>query len=219
MESRGCYQREELAGSMDSIYEYIDPTPLASALIAKVHAARLKGSHTDVVIKVLKAGIEDVLVADLNFIYVVARIAEFINPELSRASRQQQLDSLLSHRGYGSLIDVFLWVLLMEIVARCCYRCWISEVYGGLLMGFMVGVLWWVGDGSYGGFLMGVSDGVSVGVSDGLFLCGIVWLIGVADAVFLIWVPDDVLLSDAGLLMPFADKRVDVEELLLNSYS
>nr|GEZ98265.1 uncharacterized AarF domain-containing protein kinase At5g05200, chloroplastic [Tanacetum cinerariifolium] len=26
----------ELAGSMDSIYEYIDPTPLASALIAQV---------------------------------------------------------------------------------------------------------------------------------------------------------------------------------------
>ncbi|PWA98310.1 protein kinase superfamily protein [Artemisia annua] len=78
--------REELAGPIDSIYEYIDPTPLASASIAQVHAARLKGSQADVVIKVLKPGIEDVLVADLNFIYVVARIVEFLNPELSRAS-------------------------------------------------------------------------------------------------------------------------------------
>lgn len=78
--------REELAGPIDSIYEYIDPTPLASASIAQVHAARLKGSQADVVIKVLKPGIEDVLVADLNFIYVVARIVEFLNPDFSRAS-------------------------------------------------------------------------------------------------------------------------------------
>lgn len=78
--------REELAGPIDSIYDYIDPTPLASASIAQVHAARLKGSQADVVIKVLKPGIEDVLVADLNFIYVVARIVEFLNPDLSRAS-------------------------------------------------------------------------------------------------------------------------------------
>ncbi|KAL8247870.1 hypothetical protein R6Q59_009086 [Mikania micrantha] len=78
--------REDLAGPIDSIYEYVDPTPLASASIAQVHAARLKGSQADVVIKVLKPGIEDVLVADLNFIYVVARIVEFLNPELSRAS-------------------------------------------------------------------------------------------------------------------------------------
>ncbi|GJY05266.1 retrovirus-related pol polyprotein from transposon TNT 1-94 [Tanacetum coccineum] len=201
MESRGCYQREELAGSMDSIYEYIDPTPLASALIAKVHAARLKGSHTDVVIKVLKAGIEDVLVADLNFIYVVARIAEFINPELSRASRnclQVWLTSSLIADGLAAAVGQVL------------------DKWG----------LWWVADGVYGRFLMSVSDGFSfMAVSDGFFFmavsdgCGIVWLIGVADAVFLIRVPDDVLLSDAGLLMPFADKRVDVEELLLNSYS
>ncbi|KAJ0661739.1 putative ABC-type Cd(2+) transporter [Helianthus annuus] len=78
--------REDLAAPIDSIYEYVDPTPLASASIAQVHAARLKGSQADVVIKVLKPGIEDVLVADLNFIYVVARIVEFLNPELSRAS-------------------------------------------------------------------------------------------------------------------------------------
>lgn len=37
-------------------------------------------------IKVLKPGIEDILVADLNFIYIVARILEFLSPDLSRAS-------------------------------------------------------------------------------------------------------------------------------------
>lgn len=37
-------------------------------------------------IKVLKPGIEDVLVADLNFVYVVSRILEFLSPDLSRVS-------------------------------------------------------------------------------------------------------------------------------------
>lgn len=78
--------REELGRPIDSVYEYVDPTPLASASVAQVHGARLRGSQEDVVIKVLKPGIEDILVVDLNFVYVVARILEFLNPELSRAS-------------------------------------------------------------------------------------------------------------------------------------
>lgn len=78
--------RKELGKPLESVYEYIDPTPLASASIAQVHGARLKGSQEDVVIKVLKPGIEDILVADLNFVYVVARILEFLSPEISRTS-------------------------------------------------------------------------------------------------------------------------------------
>ncbi|MCI00431.1 putative aarF domain-containing protein kinase chloroplastic-like, partial [Trifolium medium] len=78
--------RKELGRPIESVYEYVDPTPLASASIAQVHGARLKGSQEDVVIKVLKPGIEDILVADLNFVYVVARIIEFLNPEISRTS-------------------------------------------------------------------------------------------------------------------------------------
>lgn len=78
--------REELGRPIDSVYEYVDPTPIASASIAQVHGATLRGSQEDVVIKVLKPGIEDVLVADLNFVYIVARILEFLNPELNRAS-------------------------------------------------------------------------------------------------------------------------------------
>uniref|UniRef100_A0A2P2KPK4 Uncharacterized protein MANES_07G142100 n=1 Tax=Rhizophora mucronata TaxID=61149 RepID=A0A2P2KPK4_RHIMU len=78
--------REELGRPIDSVYAFVDPIPIASASIAQVHGARLKGSQEDVVIKVLKPGIEDILVADLNFIYVVARMLEFLNPEFSRAS-------------------------------------------------------------------------------------------------------------------------------------
>ncbi|OVA17308.1 UbiB domain [Macleaya cordata] len=78
--------RAELGKTIDSVYEYVDPVPIASASVAQVHGARLRGSQEDVVIKVLKPGIEDTLVADLNFVYVVARILEFLNPELSRTS-------------------------------------------------------------------------------------------------------------------------------------
>ncbi|KAK9159336.1 hypothetical protein Scep_005910 [Stephania cephalantha] len=78
--------RQELGRPIDSVYEYVDPVPIASASIAQVHGARLRGSQEDVVVKVLKPGIEDTLVADLNFVYVVARILEFLNPEFSRAS-------------------------------------------------------------------------------------------------------------------------------------
>ncbi|KAH7672476.1 Cadmium-transporting ATPase protein [Dioscorea alata] len=78
--------REELGRPLDSVYEYIDPVPIASASIAQVHGARLKNSQQEVVIKVLKPGIEDILVADLNFVYIVARLLEFLNPELRRSS-------------------------------------------------------------------------------------------------------------------------------------
>ncbi|XP_038892843.1 uncharacterized aarF domain-containing protein kinase At5g05200, chloroplastic [Benincasa hispida] len=78
--------QDDLGRSIDSVYEYVDPIPIASASIAQVHGARLRGFQDDVVIKVLKPGIEDILVADLNFVYIVARILEFLNPELSRAS-------------------------------------------------------------------------------------------------------------------------------------
>eukprot|EP00262_Sarcandra_glabra_P018612 TRINITY_DN674_c0_g1_i1.p1 TRINITY_DN674_c0_g1~~TRINITY_DN674_c0_g1_i1.p1 ORF type:complete len:548 (+),score=64.22 TRINITY_DN674_c0_g1_i1:34-1644(+) len=78
--------REDLGKPVESVYSYVNPVPIASASIAQVHAARLRGSQEDVVIKVLKPGIEDILVADLNFVYIVARILEFLNPELSRTS-------------------------------------------------------------------------------------------------------------------------------------
>ncbi|KAG0468035.1 hypothetical protein HPP92_017363 [Vanilla planifolia] len=78
--------RDELGKPLDGIYEYIDPVPIASASIAQVHGARLRNSQEDVVIKILKPGIEDILVADLNFVYIVARIFEFLNPALRRTS-------------------------------------------------------------------------------------------------------------------------------------
>ncbi|GBG63920.1 hypothetical protein CBR_g39924 [Chara braunii] len=78
--------RKDLGRPLEQIYEYIDPTPLASASIAQVHAARLKGTGRDVVIKVLKPGVEDTLTADLNFIYIAARIIEFLSPQIAKGT-------------------------------------------------------------------------------------------------------------------------------------
>ncbi|KAH6826592.1 Protein kinase superfamily protein [Perilla frutescens var. hirtella] len=78
--------RQELGKPIDTVFEFVDPTPIASASIAQVHGARIRDTREDVVIKVLKPGLEDILVADLNFIYIAARILEFLSPDLSRAS-------------------------------------------------------------------------------------------------------------------------------------
>ncbi len=77
--------RRELGQSLDRWFTTIDPQPLASASIAQVHAARLT-SGEDVVIKIQKPGVQDVLLTDLNFLYVSARILEFLRPGISWAS-------------------------------------------------------------------------------------------------------------------------------------
>ena len=52
----------------------------------QVHCAVLKGSNKEVVIKVLKPGVSDVLNADLSFLYVASKVLEFLNPEFKRTS-------------------------------------------------------------------------------------------------------------------------------------
>jgi len=75
----------ELKQPIDAVYSWVDPKPLASASIAQVHAAKLL-SGEDVVIKIQKPGVEGVLLTDLNFLYVCARIIERLAPKLSWTS-------------------------------------------------------------------------------------------------------------------------------------
>ena len=77
--------REELTLPLESIYAEIDPVPLASASIAQVHAARLVTGE-DVVIKIQKPGVENILLTDLNFLYASSRILETLAPKLSWTS-------------------------------------------------------------------------------------------------------------------------------------
>ncbi len=75
----------ELNKPIEEVYSWVDPKPLASASIAQVHAAKLKTGE-DVVIKIQKPGVENVLLTDLNFLYLCARIIEKLAPKLSWTS-------------------------------------------------------------------------------------------------------------------------------------
>jgi|SRR5580658_6523997 aarF domain-containing kinase len=93
--------REELQRDPVDIFESIDAKPLASASIAQVHAARLKNGQ-DVVIKVQRPKIDEVVEADLRVLRLAARvmsvvpIGELANPrgvvEDFEANIREELD-------------------------------------------------------------------------------------------------------------------------------
>lgn len=76
---------EDELGPISKNFAHVDERPLASASIAQVHAATLKTGQ-EVVIKVQKPGIDELLKADLNFIYVASRLLEFLQPDFERTS-------------------------------------------------------------------------------------------------------------------------------------
>lgn len=76
---------KELNLPLESIFSFIDETPLASASIAQVHAATLVSGES-VVIKVQKPDVENILLTDLNFIYWATRIFERLFPKVKFAS-------------------------------------------------------------------------------------------------------------------------------------
>eukprot|EP00984_Skeletonema_dohrnii_P004248 scaffold1500_cov106-Skeletonema_dohrnii-CCMP3373.AAC.5 len=76
---------EKETGPIKNNFAFIDETPLASASIAQVHAAKLKTGE-EVVIKVQKPQIDNLLKADLNFIYIASRVLEFLQPDFERTS-------------------------------------------------------------------------------------------------------------------------------------
>jgi ubiquinone biosynthesis protein len=64
-----------LGKPVTELFSEFDETPLASASIAQVHAARLKDGR-EVVVKVLRPGVEQRIRADLDVLYIVAGLAE-----------------------------------------------------------------------------------------------------------------------------------------------
>ncbi|MDP4547868.1 MULTISPECIES: ABC1 kinase family protein [unclassified Marinobacter] len=85
--------RDELGRPINEVYSEIDPVALASASIAQVHAAKLITGE-DVVIKVQKPGVENILLTDLNFLYLSARILETLAPKLSWTSLSGIVDEI-----------------------------------------------------------------------------------------------------------------------------
>lgn len=73
------------AGYMGEIFDDINPVPLASASIAQVYTARLITGE-DVVIKIQRPGVKNVLSTDLNFLYYSAVVLERLVPRLKHIS-------------------------------------------------------------------------------------------------------------------------------------
>ncbi len=72
-------------GYMKDIFAEINHVPLASASIAQVYAARLVTGE-DVVIKIQRPGVKDILTTDLNLLFLTAIALERIVPGLKHAS-------------------------------------------------------------------------------------------------------------------------------------
>ncbi|QIL19592.1 ubiquinone biosynthesis regulatory protein kinase UbiB [Thermomonas sp. HDW16] len=74
---------QALGRSIDDAYESFDTTPLASASIAQVHAATLPGGR-EVVVKVLRPGIDKQIAADIALLNSVAGIVDRTHPSADK---------------------------------------------------------------------------------------------------------------------------------------
>ncbi|HET8883785.1 MAG TPA: 2-polyprenylphenol 6-hydroxylase, partial [Solimonas sp.] len=78
----------EIGKPVDAIFAEFDDVPMASASVAQVHAARLKvdGAEEtlDVVVKVLRPGIDAIMRSDIELLHTLASLAERFSPDLRR---------------------------------------------------------------------------------------------------------------------------------------
>ncbi len=86
---------EDLGGPVEEAFREVEREPLAAASIAQVHVARLFDG-TEVVLKVRRPGIEDVVEADLRLLARLADTLERNVPELRRY-RPKALARQMSH--------------------------------------------------------------------------------------------------------------------------
>jgi ubiquinone biosynthesis protein len=73
----------ELGASIEEVFESFDPTPLASASIGQVHRATLitPSGLADVVVKVQRPNIKDIIERDIDLLYWLAKAVERSIPE------------------------------------------------------------------------------------------------------------------------------------------
>lgn len=74
---------EDLGAAPESLFAVLDPRPMAAASIAQVHRARLPDGR-EVVVKVRRPGIRDVVEADMRLLQRLARVVESESPDLRR---------------------------------------------------------------------------------------------------------------------------------------
>ncbi|AGH44690.1 ABC1 kinase family protein [Paraglaciecola psychrophila] len=90
---------EDLKQPINRVFSHIEQQPLASASIAQVHAATLVTGE-NVVLKVQKPGVQAIITADLNTVYVLVRLLEFMLPNTDRDA----LTGIVSEM-YQAMID------------------------------------------------------------------------------------------------------------------
>lgn len=90
---QGVLASEFEGRNLSQIFSYIDETPLASASIAQVHAAKLTTGE-DVVIKVQKPGVETILYTDLNVVHWAAKLLERAVPKIKFAALSDIVDEI-----------------------------------------------------------------------------------------------------------------------------
>jgi ubiquinone biosynthesis protein len=74
IQARAMVERA-LGAPVAELFDVFDETPLASASIAQVHAARLKDQR-EMVVKVLRPGVERIIRADLDVLHLLAGLAQ-----------------------------------------------------------------------------------------------------------------------------------------------
>ncbi|MBV6617853.1 AarF/ABC1/UbiB kinase family protein [Acinetobacter baumannii] len=90
---QGVLASEFEGRDLSQIFSYIDETPLASASIAQVHAAKLTTGE-DVVIKVQKPGVETILYTELNVLHWAAKLLERAVPKIKFAALSDIVDEI-----------------------------------------------------------------------------------------------------------------------------
>jgi ubiquinone biosynthesis protein len=80
--------REDLGGEPESVFARFDAEPLAAASIAQVHRARLHDG-TEVVVKIRRPGVGDIIEADLRLLARLATVADTELPNLKPYRLQQ----------------------------------------------------------------------------------------------------------------------------------
>ncbi len=86
--------REELGHSIEELFDHFDKKPLACASIGQVHRAKIKNGD-EVVVKVQRPGIKEVIESDLDIMYSIARLIEEHIPE-ARLYRPTEIVNELS---------------------------------------------------------------------------------------------------------------------------
>ncbi|KAB2933936.1 MAG: AarF/ABC1/UbiB kinase family protein [Leptonema illini] len=85
--------KEQYGRDPSEVFRRIEEKPLASASIAQVHEAELHDGRV-IVLKVQKPGVRDIILTDLNFLFIASRLLEWFVPGMERTSISAIIEDL-----------------------------------------------------------------------------------------------------------------------------